>query len=172
MSEIFTQLCSKGSNPSACRKSGNKTERFPEGKPLPDQSGLTWADCSSNLVMGMALRMMVHNNRITTLGDSWLLPFAVNIVKPNGSNSWSKFRPFGSINCSSTPQLSAHHTCLLHVPIVIIHCAPCSLVLHLHSPLTGVISIHQRQFQSCKRDTDTGHRGDFRRQCSGMQLNI
>ena len=172
MSAIFKEVCSKDCDPHVHSFYGNKTERFPTGNLLPDQRRLTWADCSSILVMGIALGTMVFKRRITALSDNWLLPFAVNITKPNGSNSWSKFRSFGSINSSSTPQLSAHHMCLLHAPVQIIHCAPFSLVLHFHSPLTAVVSIDQPQLQSCKTDTDTGHRRGFMRQCSGVLLSI
>ena len=172
MSGIFKEVCSKDCDPHVHSFSGNKTERFPTGNLLPDQRRLTWADFSSILVMGIALGTMVFKRRITALGDSWLLPFAVNITKPNGSNSWSKFRSFGSINSSSTPQLSAHHMCLLHAPVQMIHCAPFSLVLHFHSPLTAVVSTDQPQLQSCKTDTDAGHRRGFMRQCSGVLLSI
>ena len=172
VSWIFTQVHSKGCDPCAHRYSGNKTRSCPAKNPLPALTELMWADCPSILLVGKALRTMVFNRRITTLSDNRLLSLAVNIIKPNGSNSQPKFSPCGSINSSSTPQLSAHHMRLIHVPVQIIHCAPFYLVFHFHSPLTAVVSIDQSQLQNCKRDTDTGHRRGFMRQCSGVLLSI
>ena len=150
--------------------SGNKTEAFPARDPHTDQTGLTWADYSSIIVMGIAIITIVFNIRMLTVTDSWLCPFTGSIEKPNGAKSWSKISPSRKTNGSSTPQLSAHYRCILHDQVVIIHCAPFSLVLHFHSALTTVGSILQPQLQSCKRDTDTGHRRDFRRPCSGVCL--
>ena len=172
---MFTQECSKGCDP--------YFRSFIQGWDWgfsylgfhswsDSQTALTWAGCSSIIVMGMTLGMMVFNSRITTLCDSWLWPFAVNIMKPNGSISWSKFSPFGSINSRPTPQVSAHHSCLLQAPIQIIHCSPFSLVLHFHSPLTAVGSILQPQLQSCKRDTDIGQSRDFRRSWTSIVVSI
>ena len=125
---------------------------FPTGDTIQDQAGLTWADCSSILVMGKDLRTIVFKNRISTGCEHWLCPFAVNILKPNGANPWSKMNSSRSINGSSTPQLSAHHSCFLQAPILVIHCAPFSLVFHFHSSLTAMGSILQPQLQSCKKD--------------------
>lgn len=150
MSAIFTQVCSKGCDPEYQSYSGNETNAFPDGDPLLDQTGLTWADCSHILVMGKAFRTIVFEKRISTGCEDWLSPFAVNILKPNGANPWSKMSPSGSINGSSTPQLSAHHSCCLHAPVVIIHRAPFSFVLHFHSPLIVVSSILQPHFQNCR----------------------
>ena len=143
--------------------SGNKTEAFPARDPHADQTGLTWADYSSIPIMGIAIITTVFNIRMLTVTDSWLHPFTWSIQKPNGAKSLPKISPSRKTNGSSTPQLSAHYRCILQAPVVIIHCAPFSLVLHFHSPLTTVGSILQPQLQSCKRDTDTGHRKDFRR---------
>ena len=137
--------------------SGNKTEAFPVRDPHTDQTGLSWADYSSIPIMGIAIITMVFNIRMLTVTDSWLHPFTC-IQKPNGAKSCSKISPSRKTNGSSTPQLSAHYRCILQAPVVIIHCAPFSLVLHFHSPLTAVGSILQPQLQSCKRDTDTGYR--------------
>ena len=150
--------------------SGNKTEAFPARDPHTDQTGLTWADYSSIPIMGIAIITTVFNIRMLTVTDSWLHPFTRSIQKPNGAKSWSKISPSRKTNGSSTPQLSAHYRCILQAPHVTIHCAPFSLVLHFHSALTAMGSILQPQLQSCKRDTDTGHRRDFRRPCSGVYL--
>ena len=143
--------------------SGNKTEAFPARDPHTDQTGLTWADYSSIPIMGIAVITTVFNIRMLTVTDSWLHPFTWSIQKPNGAKSWSKISPSRKTNVSSTPQLSAHCRCILQAPHVTIHCAPFSLVLHFHSALTEVGSILQPQLQICNRDTDTGHRKDFRR---------
>ena len=143
--------------------SGDKTEAFPARDPHTDQTRLTWADYSSIPVVGRAIITIVFNIRMPTVTDSWLYPFTWSIWKPNGAKSWPKISRSRKTNGSSTPQLSAHYRCILQALVVILHCAPFSLVLHLHSPLTAVGSILQPQLQSCKRDTDTGHRKDFRR---------
>ena len=142
---------------------------FPTGDTIPDQAGLTWADCSSILVMGKALRTIVFQNRISAVCEHWLCPFAISILKPNGANPWSKMSPSGSINGSSTPQLSAHHSCFLQAPIQIIHCAPFPLVLHFYSSLTAVGSILQPHLQS--RKTDSEQSRNFRRPCGSILVS-
>ena len=142
--------------------SGNETEAFPAGDPLPDQTGLTWADYSNTLVMREDM-IIVFKIMMSTVFDAetWfcLCIVTVNIEKPSGANkSWSKINPSGSIDSSSTSQLSAHHICTVQEPEISIHRAPYSLTLHFHSPLTAVASILQPQLQSCKRDRDTRHR--------------
>ena len=122
--------------------------------------------------MGKVLRTIVFENRISTGCEDWLCSFAVNILKPSGANPWPKMSPSGSFSGSSTPQLSAHHSCLLQVPVVIIHCALFSLVLHFHSPLAAVGSTHQPHLQGCKTDTGTRHRRDFSRPCSEVLVII
>ena len=138
-------------------RSGNKTEAFPHRDPHTDQIGLTWADYSSIPVVGIAIITIVFNIRMLTVTDSWLYAFTWSIQKPNGAKSWSKISLFRNTNGSSTPQLSTHYRCILQTPVVTMHCAPFSLVLHFHSPLTVVGSILQPQLQICKTQTrDTG----------------
>ena len=141
--------------------SGDKTEDFPARDPHTGQTGLTWADYSSIPVVDIAIITIVFNIRMPTVTDSWLYPFTWSIQKPNGANSWSKIRLFRNTNGSSTLQLSARYRCIFQAPAAMNHCAPFSLVLHFHSPLTAVGSILQPQLQYCKRDTRHGK--DFRR---------
>ena len=141
--------------------SGDKTEDFPARDPHTGQTGLTWADYSSIPVVDIAIITIVFNIRMPTVTDSWLYPFTWSIQKPNGANSWSKIRLFRNTNGSSTLQLSARYRCIFQAPAAMNHCAPFSLVLHFHSPLTAVGSILQSQLQYCKRETR--HKKDFRR---------
>ena len=124
--------------------SGNETEVFPAGYPLPDQTGLTWADYSNILVMRQDMSI-VFKIRLNTVIDtqSWfrLCPVAGKIEIPNNAKSWSKIRPSGSISGKSIFQVPAQRICILQKPVLNIHCAPFSLVLHFHSPLTPVDSI-------------------------------
>ena len=133
--------------------SGNKTEAFPARDPHTNQTGLTWADYSSIPVVGKAMITIVFNITMPTVTDSWFYPFTWSIWKPNGAKPWPKISPSRKTNGSSTRQLSAHYRCILQAAFHIIHCAPFSLVLHFHSPLTAVHSILQPQLQYCKRDT-------------------
>lgn len=80
---------------------------------------------------------------IATLAQVRLSPFAVNIIEQDGPGALSKAGACAHCHCQTTLQLSAYHIGIHHVPVIIAHCAPCTIVLNLYTALTPASSIHQ-----------------------------
>lgn len=80
---------------------------------------------------------------IATLAQLRLFPTAVNIIEQDGPGALSKAGACAHCNSRTTLQLSAHHVGVHHVPVIITHRAPCTIVLNLNTALTPAPAIHQ-----------------------------
>lgn len=80
---------------------------------------------------------------IATLAQVRLSPFAVNVIEQDGPRTLSKAGACAHCHSQTTLQLSAHNIGIHHVPVIITHRAPCTIVLNLDTALTTTPAIYQ-----------------------------
>lgn len=68
---------------------------------------------------------------------------AVDIIQQNQTGSVAKVGVAMCVDSITTAYLLTHHLGIVEDPVIITHRSPVSLVVDLHSALTGILSIHQ-----------------------------
>ena len=69
-----------------------------------------------------------------TVKQTWLVPTALNIIEGDVSGALSIAAPRGSALSIPVPHAPTKNLCVIHVPFIITHGSPGSVVKHLTRP--------------------------------------
>lgn len=80
--------------------------------------------------------------QIEAVSQQPLTALTVHVVKQDGTRAIAEVSQWDGCHGWATPQLSAHHLSVLHIPLIITHRSPDVFVEDLHSALTAAVPVH------------------------------
>lgn len=80
--------------------------------------------------------------QVKAISQQPLIALTVHIVKQDGTRAIAKVSQWDSCHGWATPKLPAYHLSILHIPLIITHCAPDVSIEDLHTALTAAVPIH------------------------------
>lgn len=109
----------------------------------------------------MMSTVVLSQAQVEAVSQQPLASITVHVVEQDGTRAVAKVSQWDSCHGRATPQLPAHHLSVIHIPLIITHCAPDAVVEDLHAPLTAAVPIHHTDSGLLWMEERTGQDREF-----------